>query len=146
MLEEVGKRHGGNPGAAFSFRSCGTGMRGGAKGQMTITFVEGTAGQDQGQQPIDLLAFTEQHFAEAALALAQMVEAVRDHRFDDLKMAQTVVRDMKAAYQLAMEERNRVDKLRKQAAGIVHGYAIDMDAARDEVGRRLARLRDAGGD
>lgn len=113
---------------------------------MTGTFVEGTSAQDQGQQPIDLLAFTEHHFAEAALALAQMVEAAKHSRFDDVRTAQAVVRDMKAAYQLAMEERNRVDKLRKQAAGIVHGYAIDMDAARDEVGRRLARLRDAGGD
>lgn len=109
---------------------------------MTITSYEA----DLGQQQTDLLAFTESHFAEAALALAQAIEAAKSHRFEDARTAQAVVRDMKAAYQLAMEERNRVDKLRKQAAGAVHGYAIDMDAARAEVGRRLACLRDAGGD
>jgi soluble cytochrome b562 len=108
---------------------------------MTITFAEGDIGQQ-----VDLLAFTEEQFTEAAQALAQALTAVRGGRLDEAKAALGAVRDLKAAFHLVQEERARVEKLRRQAAGIVHGYAIDMDAARDEVGRRLARLRDAGGD
>ncbi|QYK39915.1 MAG: hypothetical protein KF887_10570 [Paracoccaceae bacterium] len=108
---------------------------------MTITFAEG----DLGQQ-IDLLAFTEEQFTEAALALAQALTAVKEGRIEEAKTALAAVRDLKAAFHLVQEERARVEKLRRQAAGIVHGYAIDMDAARNEVGRRLACLRDAGGD
>ncbi|MFN3970494.1 MAG: hypothetical protein ACK4L4_03855 [Gemmobacter sp.] len=95
---------------------------------------------------MDLLAFTEEQFTDAAVALANALRALKEHRFEDARTALAVVRDMKAAFELSMDERNRVDKLRKQAAGCVHGYAADMDAARAEIGRRLARLRDAGGD
>ena len=55
------------------------------------------------------------------------------------------VRDLKTAFQLVMDERTRVEKLRKQVAGVVGDLRLDFDAARDEIGRRLARLRDAGG-
>ncbi|HQU69236.1 MAG TPA: hypothetical protein PLI43_13735 [Albidovulum sp.] len=54
------------------------------------------------------------------------------------------IRDMRAAYQLAVEERARIARLRKDDAGIVYDYALDFDAARDEICRRLACLRDAG--
>jgi hypothetical protein len=49
------------------------------------------------------------------------------------------------ALQMVMDERTRVEKLRKNVAGVVRDYAIDFDAARDEIGRRLACLREAGG-
>jgi hypothetical protein len=46
---------------------------------------------------------------------------------------------------MVMDERARVEKLRKQIAGVVGDHALDFDAARTEIGRRLACLRDAGG-
>lgn len=108
---------------------------------MTITFSQGDGGQE-----LDLLSFTVEQYTEAAQALATALREVRQGRPEDAKAAAAAVRDMKAAFQLAMEERTRVEKLRKDAAGIVHGYAIDLDAARAEVGRRLARLGHARGD
>ena len=64
---------------------------------------------------------------------------------DEVKAAAQAVKDLKAAFQMVMDERTRIEKLRKQIAGVVHDYAIDFDAARAEIGRRLACLRDAGG-
>lgn len=55
------------------------------------------------------------------------------------------VRDLQAALAVLMDERVKIDRLRNQVAGVVGGRPLDLDAARDEIGRRLARLRDAGG-
>lgn len=62
---------------------------------------------------------------------------------DPKEMAKQI-RDMRTAFQLAIEERARVAKLRREDAGIVHDYALDFAQARDEICRRLACLRDAG--
>jgi hypothetical protein len=48
------------------------------------------------------------------------------------------------ALKLLMTERANIEKLRKLESGIAYDYALDFDAARNEIGRRLARLRDAG--
>lgn len=48
---------------------------------------------------------------------------------------------------LAVQEREKdLEKLRRENAGIVDGYALDLAAARTEVGSRLARLKAAIGD
>lgn len=62
----------------------------------------------------------------------------------DIKETARQIRDTRAAYQLALEERARIAKLRKEHAGIVHDFALDFAEARDEICRRLACLRDAG--
>ena len=65
---------------------------------------------------------------------------------DGLKEAVRLARELRAATQLMLEERNRVDKLRKEiAGGGGAGGALDLDAARSEIGRRLACLRRAAG-
>ena len=57
-----------------------------------------------------------------------------------------VAKDLRTGAALLIEERNRLDKLRKEAAGGVGvaGGALDLAAARDEIGRRLACLRKSG--
>ncbi|MDO5704111.1 MAG: hypothetical protein Q4G49_03440 [Paracoccus sp. (in: a-proteobacteria)] len=62
-----------------------------------------------------------------------------------LKDALQAARDVRDASKLLSEERGKVDKLRKDIAGSVGGGSLDLDAARDEIGRRLACLRRAGG-
>lgn len=62
----------------------------------------------------------------------------------DTKETAKQIRDMRTAYQLALEERARIAKLRREDAGIVYDYALDFAEARDEICRRLACLRDAG--
>ena len=57
-----------------------------------------------------------------------------------------VARGLRTAVNNMYEERNRVDRLRRQVAGVAGGAGtLDLDAARDEIGRRLACLRRAGG-
>ena len=63
----------------------------------------------------------------------------------ELKDAMQTAKVIREAVGLLMVERNRVDKLRKDIAGGVGGGSLDLDAARDELGRRLACLRRAGG-
>lgn len=65
---------------------------------------------------------------------------------DGLKEAVRLARELRSATQLMLEERNRIDRFRKEiAGGVGGGGALDLDAARDEIGRRLACLRRAGG-
>ncbi|MFN3274911.1 MAG: permease [Paracoccus sp. (in: a-proteobacteria)] len=78
------------------------------------------------------------HQAELASAGVDGIDPAR------LKKAVEAARTVRDAIQLLMVERNKVDKLRKEIAGGVGGGSLDLDAARDEIGRRLACLRRAG--
>lgn len=96
------------------------------------------------QSPIDLTAETETLYRETAEELVRVVNAIRAGEFDQIGAAKGAVRDLRAAFQLVMDERNKVEKLRKQVAGAVGSGTLDLSSARDEIGRRLARLREAG--
>ena len=96
--------------------------------------------------PEALLKASEDLYREVALELAEASRRVRDGEFGEVKAAMQAARDLRAAFQLVMDERTRVDKLRKQIAGHVGaGGALDLESARAEIGRRLACLRNAGG-
>jgi len=91
-----------------------------------------------------VLAAAETFFENAMEDLVGVIAAVRQGQMTEAKAAVLAVRDLKQAFYALMEERNRVEKLRKQVAGDVGTGSLDLDAARDEIGRRLACLRDAG--
>lgn len=93
--------------------------------------------------PVDLTAATETLYQEAAQELVRVIEAVRAGDLDQTPAAKAAVKGVKELFLIVMEERNRVEKLRKQVAGSVGTGALDLSAARDEVGRRLALLRAA---
>ena len=76
--------------------------------------------------------------------LSETLDRLRAGEPGDPKEMAKQLRDMRGVYQLAIEERARVAKLRREDAGIVGDYALDFAAARDEICRRLACLRDAG--
>ena len=57
--------------------------------------------------------------------------------------AKRTVQEYRAWVLAAITERQKLESRRKDAAGIVHDYAIDFDAARTEIRGRLARLRAA---
>ena len=84
-------------------------------------------------------------FREVAEELHRLRIGLRGGSTDDVKDTAKLVRDLRAATQLVLEERNRVDKLRKEVAGDVGAGRLDLAAARDEIGRRLACLRRASG-
>ena len=93
--------------------------------------------------PVDLTAATETLYQEAAEELIRAIMAVRSSPADQTPAAKAAVKGLKEAFQMVMEERNRVEKLRKHVAGAVGTGTLDLSAARDEIGRRLALLRDA---
>jgi hypothetical protein len=95
--------------------------------------------------PVDLLAATEDLYREAAEDLIRARRGLRQGKIDEAKLALQAVKDLKLAFQMVMDERARVERLRKQIAGVIGDQSLDFDAARTEIGRRLACLRDAGG-
>ncbi len=80
--------------------------------------------------------------ATGAFALALREAHGEDPR--KLKEVSEYARELTRVLQIVLTERAKVDALRKKQEGIVHDFALDFDAARDEIGRRLACLRGAG--
>lgn len=93
----------------------------------------------------ELLADGEWHFGDAAQGPAPAPEPARAVRAGKVRTVVETVRELKAAFQLVQEERGRVGKLVKHSTGVVPDHVLDLHAARDEIGRRLACLRGAGG-
>ena len=106
---------------------------------MTIQFGAGN------KPPVDLLAFSEGLYKDVADELARTLEAVQAGELVNLKPATHLVKELKDAFKHVMDERIRIDRVRQQTTGVSAAGTLDFDAARDEIGRRLACLRDAGG-
>jgi hypothetical protein len=96
--------------------------------------------------PPDLLTAVEDMCRDVLHEVAAALNDIRQGRLNEAKNVGTAVRDLRAAFHLVAEERGKLEKLRKQELGIVHGYALDFDRARDEIARRLDRLGRARGD
>ena len=84
-------------------------------------------------------------YTTAAEIFTLLLREVKEERKDNVRELMTYTRDLKDALKLVLNERAAIDKLRKDYGGLGGDRALDFDAARDEIGRRLARLRDAGG-
>ena len=105
---------------------------------MSINF---SAGEEP---PVSVLATTEGTLKWAAEELSRLIDSIRAGNLDGAREVPRTVRDMNHALQAVVIGSNNVEKLCKQATGAVGTGTIDLFAARDEIGRRLARLRDAG--
>ncbi len=96
--------------------------------------------------PEDVLEATEELYEMAVTELRRTIGAIRAGEFNEVKAAQEAIRGLRATALAVLQERGKVDQLRKQIAGHVGaGGALDLDEARAEIGRRLACLRGAGG-
>jgi hypothetical protein len=101
---------------------------------------------DRGPTDEDILEVADAMYREAAVELRRTIDAIRGGAFGEVKSAQAAISALRATASQVLEERGRIDKLRKHGAGQVGpGGAIDFDAARAEIGRRLACLRERGG-
>ena len=96
--------------------------------------------------PEDLLGATERLYEDAFIELERTMTAIKAGEFNEVKAAQEAIRGLRAMAVAVLQERGKVDQLRKQIAGHVGaGGALDLESARAEIGRRLACLRNAGG-
>lgn len=108
-------------------------------------FVAGTDG-DGFLKPDAAIDIAGTMFREVAEELHRLRMGIRSGETDAGEKAGKAVRDLRVACSLVLEERTRLDKLRKETAGGIGAGNLDLDAARDEIGRRLACLRRARGD
>lgn len=92
----------------------------------------------------DFLPRVEALYRDTAEDLFRALDDLKRGKTEVLKPLVGQVRDLRGVIQLVLEERTKVAKLRKQDDGVVYHYALDFEAARAEIGRRLACLRDAG--
>lgn len=100
-------------------------------------------GSDQAAQ--EVLADAEEHYRRTIRALSQIIDDVSAGQMARAKELKGALGDLGKATQTAFDERARVEKRIRSEAGIINDYALDLDSARDEIGRRLACLRDAAG-
>ena len=96
-----------------------------------------------GSNSEEILQIAEKHFGRMLRRAEDIIAILEDEDSGVSKEAAVRIRDLGKAMQTTLDERAKLEKLRKNNAGIVHDYALDFDAARDEIGRRMARLRDA---
>lgn len=107
---------------------------------MVMIYPELREGSSEG-----VLSEAQKQFHRATRALDKLVDQLDDGELGNVTETQRLVRDLKGALSSAIAERERLEKQQRESAGIVNDYAIDFDAARHEIGRRLACLRAAGG-
>lgn len=89
-------------------------------------------------------------FDRVAVKMELAIEELESGRPAEVRAAERALQDLRSALWVLVDERARVDRLRSKIAGYVGGHGngdgrLDLDAARDEIGRRLAGLRAAGG-
>ncbi|WP_374635032.1 permease [Paracoccus sp. (in: a-proteobacteria)] len=106
---------------------------------------EGPFMSEASAQDMDVIGIADGLFRSYAGDLHRLRLKIQAGETEDLKESGKLVRDLRGAAQLVLEERSKVDKLRKDAAGTVGAGTLDLAAARDEIGRRLACLRRAAG-
>ena len=83
----------------------------------------------------------EEQLLEMSNALIALQERVRHGELEALKDSAKLTVEIRHWLKMALETEQRCEDRRREQQGIVNGYALDLDAARTEVGCRLARLR-----
>jgi hypothetical protein len=94
----------------------------------------------------DLVAETRILFHRSKTALVRRINELEEASPPEEKATSTVMKDLRQALGVAMEESKHVEKFEKSLAAAVGSVGYDLDAARSEIGGRLARLRAARGD
>lgn len=93
----------------------------------------------------EVFSEAQQTFHRATRALNRLVDQLDVDELSNGGEANKLLGQLKQALQTALAERERLEQKARSDAGIVNDYAVDFDAARLEIGRRLACLRAAGG-
>lgn len=94
--------------------------------------------------PQEMLAQLHKLLRWTAFELTQRVNDLTDGAPFDAKDAGHTIRELRQTLNLALDESKNVEKIANTFAAASEGY--DLDAARDEIGRRLSKLRAARDD
>lgn len=85
-----------------------------------------------------LFADAIERFERASDALNEMIKKIEAGDFSEIADAKKIVAALDAASDMSLKARLKLDERDKKRAGVAHDFAIDFDAARTEIGRRLA--------
>lgn len=85
-------------------------------------------------------------FAMMREALSALIARIRVGDGSDEKLIETALRAYSKSFQTTLDLEVDLEKRIKARSGAADTYAIDLDAARHEVRRRLAGLRGTAGD
>jgi hypothetical protein len=136
MLAELGKRRGETRRRFFISRG-----RGGMKGRQ---FAMNPKHQSNTDTPVDMLAEVQSLYRRSAEELVVAINTLHSKEIPDGKATEQIMRELRAAFGWAFSESEKLEKLSKSLTAGGGGY--DLDAARIEIGGRLARLRAARSD
>ncbi len=108
---------------------------------MTIIYREGPEGSTD-----DLLEEAQATFRRANLMMRRFCDDFEDGKIRDMEQFKLVYKSFKDNLPNAIKERERLASQLAQSRGIAGDkpYGLDFDAARQEIGRRLACLAAAG--
>ncbi|MFT5000113.1 MAG: hypothetical protein ACI9ZD_002355 [Paracoccaceae bacterium] len=99
----------------------------------------------QGSPAEALLRKAKEQYATISESLKRAEAKIKNGDQDEAKKVADLLRSHWKALQSTLELEIHLEKGDRERAGIVHGYALDLGAARTEVGRRMACLKAAGG-
>lgn len=85
-----------------------------------------------------LFADAIEKFERASGALNEMIKKIEAGDFSEVADAKKIVAALDTASDMSLKARLKLDERDKKRAGVAHDFAIDFDAARSEIGRRLA--------
>ncbi len=102
---------------------------------MTVRFTEDAPTAEE------LLGATEKFYALTVMELERTIAALSAGEFNEVKAAQTAIRDLRVTALQVLQERGKVDQLRKQIAGHVGaGGALKAGQTGHTVLRNLLPL------
>jgi len=98
----------------------------------------------EGPTPENMVSYSEQLLALSIARLTRLLEGYDEITPQTGKELAEEFRSLRKALEIAYHERANIQKLK--GIGPVGGAALDLHAARDEIARRLDRLRAAHGE
>lgn len=102
-------------------------------------------GNEEKDEADKLIADVRWHYERANRLFIEMITKLERGEAPELGDPKKIIGMLEHASGMALQARQKLDERNKKQRGIAHDYAIDFDAARSEIGRRLACLRSAGG-
>ncbi|MEZ5750699.1 MAG: hypothetical protein R3D60_01605 [Paracoccaceae bacterium] len=96
----------------------------------------------RGRAPDHLVAQAERHLAASGAALDAIIEDITAGNFGQAKDLAGVIASLRKAMEAVFHERARLGKIDPDRGGDTRGDgALDLETARTEIRRRMARLR-----
>jgi hypothetical protein len=96
--------------------------------------------EENGGPDKDLVRVRE-HYERAIDAFQHMTREAEAGEFDPDRETNKTIKTLSNATDYFIKEKQRIDASLDKQAGIAGGYAIDFDAARREIERRISCLR-----